>query len=104
MSDAKKKYKIVIHDKAAQMMYTHIRFVANVSIAAASNLKDVFSDAIISLEDMPGRCPVYPTQYTFGSYRQLIAGRYKIIFTINEKEKIVQVKYILDSRQETDLL
>ena len=103
MIDEQKQYTIVIHDKAAQMLYAHIRFVANVSIPAARKLRTTLYDAIASLKEMPRRCQVYHTHSTSDSYHQLITGRYKIVFAINEKEKIVNIRYILDSRQESGI-
>ncbi|MCL2512783.1 MAG: type II toxin-antitoxin system RelE/ParE family toxin [Oscillospiraceae bacterium] len=103
MKDEIKKYKIIVHDKAAQMLYSHIQFLANVSVPAAKRLRVNLNEAIMSLEYMPFRCPVYPTRNTLESYRQLITGRYKIIYSINEAERIVSVKYILDSHQNNDI-
>ena len=100
MNNEQKHYKIAIHDKAAQMLYVHIRFVANVSIPAARKLRTTLYDAMASLERMPFRCPVYRTHNTSDSYHQLIVGRYKIIFSVNVKDKIVNIRYIYDSRQE----
>ena len=100
MSNEQKRYIIIVHDRAAQMLYTHIRFVANVSVPAARKLRTTLYDAMASLGEMPFRCPVYRTHNTSDSYRQLIVGRYKIIFAVNEKDKIVSIRCILDSRQE----
>ena len=103
MSDDHKQYTIVIHSKAAQMLYTHIRFVANVSVPAARKLRVKLYNAIASLENMPFRCPAYRTHKTSDSYHQLIIERYKIIFIINEKDMTVNIRYILDSRQKNGL-
>jgi len=102
VSNEQKRYAIVVNDRAAQMLYTHIRFVANVSIPAARKLKTTLYDAIASLERMPFRCTVYRTHNTSDSYHQLIVGRYKLIFSINEKDMIVNIRYILDSRHDND--
>jgi len=103
VSDKQKRYTIVVHDKAAQMLYAHIRFMANVSVPAARKLKDKLYDAFTSLGKMPFRCPEYRTNNTLTNYHQLIVGRYKIIFAINEKNMIVSIRYILDTRQKNDL-
>jgi len=100
MSDVDKKYTVVIHDDAAQMLYSHIVFLANVSIPAARKLEHSLGVAIRSLESMPYRCPLFQTFRTRDSYRRLIAGRYQIIFTINEASGVVNVRYIYDSRQD----
>ena len=98
MSEDQKRYAVLVHDRAAQMLYAHIRFVANVSVDAARKLRGTLYHAIASLENMPLRCPAYRTQHTSDSYHQLIVGRYKIIFAIDERDSIVHIRYILDSR------
>jgi plasmid stabilization system protein ParE len=103
MSDDPKKYRVVVHDDAAQMVYKHVKFLANVSIPAARKLRATLYDAFSSLETMPHRCPVYRTRGTAGTYRQLIIGRYQVIFSINEGENTVNIQHILDSRQNNDI-
>lgn len=103
MSNEQNRYTVVVHDKAVQMLYSHIRFVANVSVSAARKLKSRLYDAFISLEKMPFRCPVYRTHNTSANYHQLIVGRYKIIFAVNEKNMVVSIRYILDTRRKNDL-
>jgi plasmid stabilization system protein ParE len=103
MSSREKKYKVVVHDDAAQMLYSHIRFLANVSIPAARKLENVLNKAIRSLESMPHRCPIFQTHRTRDAYRRLIIGRYQVIFSVNEASSVVNVRYIYDSRQDTDI-
>lgn len=98
-----KLYSVVIHDDAAQMMYSHVRFLANVSIPAARNLERTLNKAFRSLETIPYRCPVFQTHRTRDAYRRLIVGRYQVIFSVNEPDSIVKVCYILDSRQDNDI-
>jgi len=103
MSDEQALYRIDIHDEAKEMLYAHARFVANVSVPAARKLRATLYKAIVSLEEMPHRCPLYRTRIASGDYRRLIAGRYQIIFSINEADRIVNIRYILDSRQDNDI-
>jgi len=102
MSENQKRYTIIIHDDALKMFSDHIQFVSNVSVPASRKLRNTIYNAIESLGIMPLRCPVYHTHDTSDSYRQLIAGRYKIIFDVDEKDMIVNINYILDSRQKND--
>ncbi|MDR0469312.1 MAG: type II toxin-antitoxin system RelE/ParE family toxin [Peptococcaceae bacterium] len=104
MRDETKTYTVVIHDDAAQMLYSHIRFIANVSISAAHKLRDTLQKGFLSLESMPYRCPVYRTHRTADTYRHLIVGRYQVIFSIDEDESTVAIQYIIDSRQVHDSL
>jgi len=103
MSNKQKKYSVEIHDDAAQMLHTHIKFLANVSVSAAKKLKKSLNEALKSLVTMPHRCPTFQTYKTRHTYRRLIVGRYQIIFSINESDNIVRVYYIIDSRQDNDL-
>jgi len=100
MSNVDKKYKVFIHDDAAEMLYSHIRFLANVSIPSARKLESSLSEAIRSLESMPHRCPLFQTVKTRDAYRRLIVGRYQVIFSINEASGVVNVRYIYDSRRD----
>lgn len=103
MNDEQKQYIVVVHDDAAHMLFSHVRFLANVSIPAARRLRTALVDAFASLENMPHRCPVYRTRKTANAYRQLIIGRYQVVFSINEEENTVHIRYILDSRQNNDI-
>ena len=103
MSDESKQYSVAIHDDAAQMLYAHVRFLSNVSIASARKLRNALFDACASLEKMPHRCPLFHTHRAQGAYRRLIVGRYQAVFFINEEERIVNICYILDSRQNNDI-
>ena len=55
MSAEPKKYRVVVHDDATQMLYSHVRFLANVSIPAAQKLRTALYEAFTSLEVMPYR-------------------------------------------------
>jgi len=103
MNNEEKQYKVVVHDDATEMLYSHVRFLANVSIPAARRLRSSLYEAFASLEMMPHRCPIYRTRRTSGTYRQLIIGRYLIVFSINEEENFVHICYVLDSRQDNDI-
>ena len=103
MNEEQKRYMVVVHDEVAQMMYSHIRFLANVSIPAARKLRSTLYEAFSSLETMPQRCSIYKTRRASGTYRQLVVGRYKIVFSINEEKSIVAICYIFDSRQDNEI-
>ena len=104
MNDVKKQYKVVVHDDAKLMLYSHVKFLANVSVPAARKLRAALYEAFASLETMPHRCPLYRTRRTSDTYHHLVTGRYQAIFSINEKERVVSIRYILDSRQHNDLI
>ena len=102
MSDVPKEYSVIVHERAARMLYSHIRFVADVSVPAARKLKTALESAMASLRSMPFRCPAYRTRKTPVLYRQLIVGRYQIVFDIDENASTVNIRYILDTREEND--
>ena len=102
MSNEQQQYIVVVYDEARQMLYSHVRFLANVNISAARKLKATLYKAFLSLETMPQRCPIYRTRRTSETYRQLILGRYQIIFSIDDERNTVSICYILDSRQDYD--
>ena len=102
MSDEQKRYLVTIDEEALVMMDNHLDFLSNVSMEAAEKLANQLTKGMASLEFMPQRCPAYRTIQTAGNYRRLILGRYQIIFSINEASGTVKVKYILDSRQNSE--
>ena len=102
MNEEPKIYHVVVHDEAKQMLYSHVRFLSNVSITAARKLRIKLYEAFLSLETMPQRCPIYRTLRTSDTYRQLIIGRYQIVFSIDDEKNNVNIRYILDSRQDND--
>ena len=97
------RYTVIIRHKAEEMLYDHVEFVGRVSVSAARDLRVTLYNAITSLDKMPFRCPQYSSKRTSDNYRQLIVGRYKVIFTISERDKVVKVRYILDSRRRNDI-
>ncbi|MDR3277387.1 MAG: type II toxin-antitoxin system RelE/ParE family toxin [Oscillospiraceae bacterium] len=95
MSDEPKVYSIAVHDDAAQMLYNHVRFLANVSIPAARKLRTALYEAVASLETLPHRCPAYPARRTSVTYRKLLVGRYQVIFSVSEEKNMVNIRYFL---------
>jgi plasmid stabilization system protein ParE len=104
MSGETKKYEVKVHDGAVTRLENHVRFLAERNVSAARKLRVALYEAIQALEVMPHRCPVYGTHLTADNYRRLIIGKYQIIFSVNEEEAVVYIKYILDSRQDNDMI
>ena len=99
----KKLYHVVIATDASRMLVEHLGFVANVSISAAKVLREDLLARIKSLEKTPGLYPVFYSDSLETEYRKLVYKRYLILYTIDEKNKIVRVKFIWDSRQNNRL-
>ena len=57
------KYRVIISDRAKEMLGMHIRFLAQVNKPAAKKLKDRLVTEIRSLQDMPQRYPFFNEYY-----------------------------------------
>jgi ParE toxin of type II toxin-antitoxin system, parDE len=99
MDNKNKLYKIIVSDRASDMLMQHMRFMAQVSLQAADKLRAKIIEAAKSLENFPERNlwlldAVLPVR----KYRKMIISkRYLIIYQI--KADTVYVEYVLDCRQ-----
>jgi hypothetical protein len=93
-------YKIIVSDKAKQLLGFHIKFLANVNKESAKKTKTRIIEGIRSLEKMPARYPFLNEQYIPQNkyHKMLVENRYLIIYQI--KDNAVFVDYILDCRQD----
>lgn len=57
------KYKVIISEKAKNMLASNIAFIAKVSADAATKQKKAVIDGIRSLEQMPKRYPFFNEEY-----------------------------------------
>ena len=85
------KYKVIISEKAKNMLASNIAFIAKVSADAATKQKKAVIDGIRSLEQMPKR-------YPFFNRKMFIKKWYLILYQI--QEDVVYVDYILDYRKD----
>lgn len=94
------KYKVIISDRARQMMVTHISFLAKVNKNAARNTKDNLISAIKLLKTMPHRFPFFEEEYIPRNkyHKMYVENWYLVIFQI--KDSTVYVDYILDCRKD----
>ena len=53
------KYRVIISDRAKEMLGMHIRFLAQVNKSAATKLKSRLVEEMRSLQDMPQRYPFF---------------------------------------------
>jgi plasmid stabilization system protein ParE len=94
------QYKVIVSDRARQMLATHVRFLAQKSPAAARNTKNDLMNAIRSLSTMPERFPfliaefVPPNKY----HKMFVEKCYLVLYQI--KDQRVFVDYIVDCRQD----
>ncbi|MDR2167511.1 MAG: type II toxin-antitoxin system RelE/ParE family toxin [Clostridiales bacterium] len=99
-----KEYRVIFQKRAEAMLEKHVNFLANVSPAASKNLREKIHNGAASLRFFPNRCPVcYPYETKQVHRRLIVDGRYQLIFSVDEKKGTVNIKYILDSRQDNRL-
>jgi len=100
MGNTNKLYKVIVSDRATDMLVQHVRFMAQISLQAADKLRAKMIEAAKSLESFPERNswlsdPVLPaTKYR----KMIISSRYLLIYQI--KADTVYIEYVLDCRQD----
>lgn len=100
MKEKNDRYRVIISNRAAEMLVSHAAFLAQASESAAGRLVDAFQEAANSLEILPHRCPWLAGEFIpVHTYRYLIfEKRYLMIYQV--KDKTVYVDYIVDCRQD----
>ena len=101
---AKKAYKVIVSDRAKQMLGMHIRFIAQISKEAARKKKKQLTEAIRSLAFMPQRYPFFENPYIpHGKcHKMYVENWYLVLYQI--KDDRVEVDYIVDCRQDYEWL
>jgi plasmid stabilization system protein ParE len=94
------RYKVIVSDRAKTMLGAHIRFMAQVSPAAARDTKGKLLTAIRSLKEMPERFPFLEEEFVpRGKYHKMFVERwYLLLYQI--KDRTVYVDCIVDCRQD----
>jgi plasmid stabilization system protein ParE len=80
-----------------------VRYISAQLSAPMTALKmmETIEDAIAELSDIPqGRPLVIDDHLSSMGYRKLIVKNYIVFFTVNEKEKVVDVERILYARRD----
>jgi plasmid stabilization system protein ParE len=96
----KPQYRVIVSDRARQMLANHVRFLAQKSPSSARKVKNNLMDAIRSLQQMPERYPflkaefIPPNKY----HKMFVEKRYLILYQV--RDQIVYVDYIVDCRQD----
>ena len=98
------KYKVIISDRARQMLGKHLRFLAQVNKAAAVKLKNRFLQEIRSLSEMPQRYPFFEEDYVpVNKYHKLyVENWFLVLYQI--RDDTVYVDWIVDCRQDYEWL
>ena len=94
------KYKVIISDRAKEMLAMHIRFLSQVNLTAAKKLKVRLIEAMRSLQEMPQRYPFFNERYMpANKYHKLYVEKwYLVLYQI--KDEYVYVDWIVDCRQD----
>lgn len=94
------KYKVIISERAREMLGMHIRFLGQINRSAAAKLKQRLVDHIRSLQDMPQRYPFFNETYLpANKYHKLyIENWYLVLYQI--RDNTVYVDWIVDCRQD----
>ncbi|HBL68338.1 MAG TPA: plasmid stabilization protein [Firmicutes bacterium] len=98
------QYKVLVSDRARQMLASHIRFLAQKNPAAARQTKKDLMDDVRLLQQMPERFPflkadfIPPNKY----HKMFVEKWYLVIYQV--RNQMVYVDYIVDCRQDYDWL
>ena len=100
----RRKYKVIVSDRAKQMLGVHIRFLAQVDKDAARNKKKELMEAMRSLAYSPNRFPFLNEPYIPCNkyHKMFVKNWYLILYQI--EDDTVYVDYILDCRKEYNWL
>lgn len=94
------QYKVIISERAKEMLGMHIRFLAQVNKTAANKLKNRLIDEIRALQEMPQRYPFFNENYIpANKYHKLyVENWFLVLYQI--KDDTVYVDWIVDCRQD----
>jgi|SRR5699024_10423554 len=98
--DRNKEFEVVISERAAEMLVTHVRFLAEVSPQSSDDLRKKIIDSSKSLQHFPERNPYLSDPLLpANKYRKMtINKRYLLIYQV--VDRTVYVDYIVDCRQD----
>ena len=94
------KYRVIVSERATQMLVSHAAFLAQTSPEAAERLTAEFEKTANSLKLMPQRCPWLTGDYIPRHVYRFILfeKRYMVIFQI--VDNTVYADYVVDCRQD----
>ncbi|HAH96635.1 MAG TPA: plasmid stabilization protein [Firmicutes bacterium] len=98
------QYKVLVSDRARQMLASHIRFLAQKNPAAARQTKKDLMDDVRLLQQMPERFPFLKADFIPpNKYQKMFVEKwYLVIYQV--RNQTVYVDYIVDCRQDYDWL
>lgn len=98
------EYRVIISDRAKQMLGQHIHFLAQVNKSAAVELKKRFIEEFRSLRFLPQRYPfLYADFIPPNKYHKLtVKNWFLVLYQI--RDDTVYVDWIIDCRQDYEWL
>jgi plasmid stabilization system protein ParE len=98
--EKKPQYKVIVSDRARQMLVGHVFFLAQKSPTATRRVKNALIDAIRSLSTIPKQFPFLNTGFILqNKYHKMFFGKwYLILYQI--RDQTVYIDYIVDCRQD----
>jgi len=97
------KYSVDVSEPAENDLRDIVRYIAAQVSAPVSalNIMELLEEAMAGLSDMPQRCPlVTDERLSQMGYRKLMVNNHIVFFTIDEKNKVVDVERIQYSRRD----
>ena len=96
-------YRVDISEPAEEDLRDIVRYISSQLDApiTAMNMLETIENALAKLSEMPERCPkVRDERLAAIGYRRLEIKNYTAFFTVNKKDKVVDVERILYARRE----
>lgn len=96
-------YKVFVSEPAENDLRDIVRYIFSQLNAPITALRmmELFEESMFGLANMPQRCPLVSDERLQQiGYRKLIVKDYIVFFSINEKEKVVDIERILHARRD----
>lgn len=97
------KYRVDVSEPAENDLRDIVRYIASQLSAPTSalHMMELLKEAMVGLSDMPQHCPlVADERLSQMGYRKLPVKNYVVFFSIDEKNKVVDVERILYGRRD----
>jgi plasmid stabilization system protein ParE len=89
-------YEVIVQPRAEREIRQAHEYLAITSPAAAERWLNGISKAVLSLEEMPDRCPIAPEAVHFKRrIRQLVHGGHRILFIVTGRHvRVLTVRHL----------
>jgi plasmid stabilization system protein ParE len=97
------KYRVDVSAPAKSDLHDIIRYISAQLATPVStyHFMEIFEEALMSLSDLPQRYPLVEDELLLQlGYRKMIVNNYVVFFSVDEANKVVNVKRILFGRRD----